>query len=114
MKGTFTKDKIYIFFLCLIAFAIPFPFIYSSISIILLLTVWVFTTDFKKTLRLFYNNKYLWFWCLLFFLTAVSYFYSFDKTLSINDLQRKLSFFILPFIIGTKLNVNKSTLNKIF
>ncbi len=114
MKGTFAKDKIYIFFLCLVAFAIPFPFIYSSISIILLLIVWIITTDFKKTLYLFLKNKYLWFWCLLFLLTAISYIYSFDKTLSINDLQRKLSFIILPIIIGTQLKIDKNVLKKIF
>lgn len=100
--------------LCIIAFAIPFPFIYSSLAIILFFIVWLLQVNVKTLANNLKTRRILWLWILLFLLHLMSYTYSIDKNESIFDLQRKLSFIVLPVIIGAGISVDKNVLERVF
>lgn len=100
-------DKLYFYTLCLLSIVIPFPFILSSIGIILLVFVWLFT-GLRNNISSFFSRKILWVWVLFFALHCLSYFYSTDKSESLFDIQSKLSFIVLPFIIGTGPTLNQN------
>lgn len=100
--------------LCLVAFSIPFPFIYSSICIGIVILAWLIQFNFKDTFINFKERKALWLWILFYALHAVSYFYSQNKVQSSFDLQQKISFVILPVVIGAGVQINKQTLERIF
>ncbi len=100
--------------LYLLAFSIPFPFIYSSVIIILLCIVWFFQGRAGDTFRRLVQRKALWFWILFFVLHAVSYMYSTDKAESAFDLESKMSFVVLPIVVGAGIALDRRHLEKIF
>jgi len=99
---------------CLVAFAIPFPFIFGSISVILLVLLWLLQGDFRGTWRRLRGNPLLWVWMLFFALHAVSYTYSEEKGDSLFDLQTKLSFLVLPVVAGAGMEITRRRLEHIF
>lgn len=95
------KQKVFFTFLQLLAFSIPFPFIYSSICVILLLLSWLAAAKVRQSLSYLKERPPLWPWLGFFVLHALSYFYSYNKGQSLFDIERKLSFLVLPLVIGT-------------
>jgi O-antigen ligase len=94
-------QKLYFPVLCVSAFVIPLPFIFSSVSLILLSAAWAVQFNpalFAERLR---QRKALWIWIAFYLLHVVSYFYSEDKGQAGFDLETKMSFILLPVIIGT-------------
>lgn len=102
------------FALCLLAFSIPFPFIYATIGIGVLALAWLIQGRFKATFINLKDRKVLWLWILYFILHAVSYYYSDNKGQSAFDTQQKLSFFILPILIGAGITIDRRGLERIF
>ncbi len=100
--------------MCIVAFAIPFPYIAGSISVILVILVWILQADFRSTFRRLLRNKVLICWMLFYLLHALSYTYSEDKTDSLFDLQSKLSFLVLPVVIGAGMSITRKQLEHIF
>lgn len=94
------SDRWYFAILCILCFVVPLPYAFASVSIILLAISWIFTgiqANFKQLAQ----NRLLWGWILFFIYHAISYFYSNDKGESLFDLESKLSFIVLPLIVGT-------------
>lgn len=100
--------------LCVLAFVIPLPFIYQTIAIILLTVTWLLTGCYRETWQQLRQNKGLWAWVLFFILHAISYTYSANKDKSLFDIQSKLSFLIMPVVIGAGVVIDKERLEKIF
>lgn len=100
LTGKGFAEQAYFFTLCILSVVIPFPYLLSSIVIILLTTVWLFTGLKTNIINLF-SRKFLVFWILYFLLHCLSYLYSENKSESLFDIESKLSFLVLPIIIGT-------------
>lgn len=96
MPATTRAEKLYYAMVCLVAFAIPLPFIVGAIAIGLLVVARL--ACYRHGLG--GRRWQLWLWPLFFALHAVSYFYSADKGQAAFDIQSKLSFLVLPFILG--------------
>ncbi len=107
------RNKFFDFSLFVLAFIIPFPFICATIAIWLMVLAWIIQGDFKTKLKYFVKPTYL-LWILYFLLFAISYFYSDNKTASLKDLERKLSFVILPLVVATGISINKKNLEYLF
>ncbi len=85
---------------CALAFCIPFPFQYATICIWLLALCWLAGGNYRDTLRRFGRSIPSWLWVAYFALHAAAYFYSIDKDQSLFDTVGKLSYILLPFLIG--------------
>jgi O-antigen ligase len=107
-------QNIHQYILCILAFSIPLPFLFSSISIIVLAFVWLLGLNFREFATKIKERKALWLWIGLYLLHAISYFYSADKEQSGRDLETKLSFIILPLLIGAGMDINRQLLERIF
>lgn len=99
--------------LCLLAFSIPFPYIVSPPIIVSCALVWLLQLKPKVLLINLKERKVLWIWIIYYLLFAVSYFYSTNKNQSLFDLQSKLSFILLPLIIGAGKPIGKKQLEYI-
>jgi len=102
------------FSLCIIAFAIPFPYIYSSLAICLCIILWLPQLNLTKLLYNLKTRKILWLWIVFFLMHAISYAYSLDKEESIIDLKAKVSFIVLPVMIGAGIVIDEKILERIF
>ena len=89
-------------------------FIYASIAIILLAFLWLIQGNFKETFSNLKKSKPLLLWILFFLLHVTSYFYSHNKDQSLFDIQSKLSFLILPIIIGANNAIDTNRIEHIF
>lgn len=86
--------------LCSIAILLPWGRSTNSISIVLLLIYWIFSSDWMNRWNNLKQYKLVLIPILFYFLNHVfGLIYSPDLTEGINDLIKKLSFFILPIII---------------
>jgi O-antigen ligase len=92
---------------CLMAFSFPFPFIYTAICVWLLALVWLLHADFRETWRQISRNYWLWTFIIYFALYAYSYTYSEDKEQSAFDITQKLSFVLLPLLLGAGTKVTR-------
>ncbi|MBS1616384.1 MAG: O-antigen ligase family protein [Bacteroidetes bacterium] len=92
---------------CLIAASFPLWFNYTAICIWLLALAWLLHADFKGSWqRLRHNRGYAPF-LLYFLLYALSYTYSSDKAQAGFDLTQKLSFILLPLILGAGTHITR-------
>ena len=105
---------IYFSLLCLLAFAISLPFIVSSVSIGLVAVAWLAQFNRREIARRFRERKMVWLWLIFFIQLTISYFYSADKTEAAIDLQKKISFLVLPLVIGLGPAIPAKWLNHIF
>lgn len=103
----------YYWMLCMVAFFIPIAFNLTSLSIILLALSWVLQVK-KEFFTRFLERKALWLWLAFFLLHVAGYFYSTDKAQALFDLQTKLSFLLLPFIIGAGPELRADKLQMVF
>jgi O-antigen ligase len=99
--------------LCSVAFFIPIAFNLTSLSIVLLTICWVFQVK-KEYFVSFRERKVLWVWLAFFLLHVAGYFYSTNKDQALFDLQTKLSFLLLPFVIGSGPEIKEKNLENIF
>jgi len=103
----------YYFMLCVVAFFIPIATNFTSLSIIILAVCW--SLLFSKTyLKQLFERQVLWIWLAFFLLYGVGYLYSHDKDQALFELQTKLSFLLLPVIIGAGPEIKESKLQNIF
>jgi O-antigen ligase len=114
MRLSKASPNAYYFLLYLTAFVIPLPFIAAPIAIILLSIGWLLTVDYKTITSKLLSRKGLLLWILFFILHSVSYFYSDDKHQALFDLQTKVSFLILPLVIGTGAPIRKTHIENVF
>ena len=88
------------FTLCLLAFSIPTKFIFTSVCLGALCILWLFQANYKQVLENLKQRKALWPWFIFYILLLISYTYSEDKTQSAFDLNSKISYFIIPIVVG--------------
>lgn len=100
------------FLLYALAFSIPFPYIYSAVGIALVSAAWILQANFKETFNNLRQRKALWPFIIYFLLIAISYTYSDNKEQSSFDINSKLSFVIIPFVIGAGMSINKKQLER--
>jgi O-antigen ligase len=113
MHQTGWRQQFFLISLCVLAFAISMPFLYGSLAIMLVCLAWAVQGGFPGKLKHLFSFGYL-IWILYYVLHLVSYTYSTNKSESAFDLQSKMSFFILPIVIGTGARLDKKQLEKIF
>jgi O-antigen ligase len=101
------------YLLCLVAFLLSFPFLCAAIGIIILTFFWLLQCNFRELVRNIWHRKALWPFIIFYILHGISYFYSADKGSSLFDLQAKLSFIILPIIVGAGLNLDLIKLERV-
>ncbi len=92
---------IHVSLLCLIAFGMPFPILVESYLIVLLTLNWVLMWNFKTKWRNLQMNPFAVIYILFFFIHFASVFYSSNQAEAWLILEKKLSFFVLPLVIGT-------------
>lgn len=100
--------------LCLVAFSIPFPFIYSAIAVGIVVLAWLIQLNFKDTLIRLKERKALWLWIFFYILHIAGYFYSEDKAMAFFDLEKKMSFVVLPVVVGAGITISRQALERIF
>lgn len=112
-KGVWLQ-QVLLYSLCIIAFAIPLPFILSSLAIVFTSIVWLLQVNGKQFIANLKKREIVWLWLLFFLFHAISYCYSIDKQESLFDLQKKVSFVVLPIVIGSGLTIDRKKLERIF
>ena len=90
---------------CLLAATIPLLFIWSTLSIWAIIICWALSGRFASTWRHFRAQPAYWLWVIYFALHAASYFWSSDKDQSLFDTVSKLSFVVLPIVVGAGANI---------
>lgn len=101
--------------LCILAFSIPTKFIFTSICLAVVAILWIIQANFTQTFRRLFQAKALWPWFILYLLLIISYFYSQNKEQSLFDLKSKLSYVIIPLVVGAGLaEINRKTIEQIF
>ncbi len=106
--------QIYYILLCILALVIPTYFFLAPILIILLSVSWLLQLNAKQLVYNIKKNKALWALVIFYFLHIVGYFYSIDKRQGLFDLQQKLSFIVLPLVIGCGPRIGYRELENIF
>lgn len=89
--------------LFLLAFSIPTWFIFTSVCMALVAVLWLLQANFRTTWHKISHYKALWPYFLLYLLLAVSYVYSENKGQSAFDLKIKISYILIPLILGAGL-----------
>ena len=95
------------------AFSIPLPFIFSPYVIGAIILTWILAGNIKTVVHELSERKMFWPWLIFFLIYLISCFYSHDKSRSLFDIQQKLSFLILPLVIGCGVKINAKTLEGI-
>jgi O-antigen ligase len=98
---------------CLLAATIPLLFIWSTLSIWAIIICWALSGKYRSTWRHFREQPAYWLWVIYFGLHAASYFWSSDKDQSLFDTVSKLSFVILPVVVGAGANICRRRLERI-
>ncbi len=101
------------FLLCILAFALPFPYLFSSYALIALLLLWFIRADYKRTFARLKERKALWLWFVFFAMHVVSYTYSQNKDQSVFDISSKLSFVLMPLLVGAGMSVDRKLFERI-
>lgn len=101
--------------LCLLAFSLPTWYIFTSISLGLVLALWLWQGRYHETWVNLKTRKALWPWFVLYTFLIASSFYSQDTAQSQFDLKSKLSYLILPIIVGAGIDIfDSKTIERIF
>lgn len=97
---------------CILLFSISFPYAYSAAAVGLVVVAWFWAGELPVKFHLLLRRKLLMGWIVFYGLHAVSYIYSTDKDEAAFDLVSKLSFLLLPLLLGTddKLDDRKLTI----
>lgn len=84
---------------CILAFLIPFPFFLAPVVIILIAAAWLLAGNYQGFFSYFKRSPVLIGWAVFYALHVWSYFYSTDKAVAGFELEKKLSFVVLPIIL---------------
>jgi hypothetical protein len=104
---------IYIFGLCLFAAALPLSKSFLTISQIVLVLSWALNVNYKEKLKLFMENRILWWFPLLLILHFVFLINTEDVQYAWHDINIKLPLFVVPFVVATTIPPNKKELRSI-
>ncbi len=85
---------------CVLAFCLPFTFIYATIAIWCLAICWLLSGQYRATAKAFKAQPAYWLWTAFFALWALSGLWSDDKGEAQFDTVSKLSFVLLPWLVG--------------
>ncbi len=92
---------------CLLAFSFPLPFTWASVCIWLLLLTWLLRGQYADTGRRLRSNRGYWLWIGFFLLYALSYTYSADKAQAGFEIVQRLSFVLLPVLVGAGIDIDR-------
>jgi O-antigen ligase len=98
---------------CLLAFSLPFRFKGTSICIWVVLLGWLLSGNYRETWERLKSGRGYWLWGGLFVLYALSYFYSEDKPQAQFEITQKLSFVLLPILVGAGLDITRRRFEQI-
>lgn len=107
------QGKIFYYLLLAVAFTMPLQMLANSISIILLVIVWLVEGNFKRKLQILKNNKLIFIFLSFYFIHVFGMFYTKNSEEGWFILQRKLSLLALPLTIGTAQPLLKNQLGNI-
>src|SRR6185369_12555347 len=99
--------KYYGYAIVLVAATMPYTSQASSGSIILLAFMWLLEGNFTYKWKLFKQRPLVWLFCLFYFLYLSGILYSQNESVGNFELEKKVSLFSLPLIIGTSFSFNK-------
>lgn|GEM_PF-674092 len=92
-------QRIHYLLCCLLAFVIPFPFRFAPVAIILVAVAWVFSGQWRSIGAYLKTSPVLVCWIIFYGLHLAGYFYSHNKIAAGFELERKLSFWVLPLVL---------------
>lgn len=96
-----TIGRIYYFALVAVVFTLPFSIQANSIAITLLVVSWLAEGNFRKKLNEIANNRLILGFLFFYLLHVIGLFYTENKQDAIFDLERKMTLFIFPLVLGT-------------
>lgn len=103
------------FFTTLILVAVTLPFsnlMVNTLSIWLMVASWAITGPIKDKILLLRSNKLIWLFSLLFILYSMGLIYG-DFNLGLFEVEKRLSLFIFPIVLGTAPQINSKKLKTI-
>jgi len=74
---------------------------------------WLLSGNYRETWRRLRSNRSYWLWGGLFLLYAASYLYSEDKPQAQFEITQKLSFVLLPILVGAGLDITRRRFEQI-
>jgi O-antigen ligase len=98
---------------CLLGFSIPFPFLAGSVAIIILLAAFIVSGSWRGFWQRLGSRPALWIWLLYYGWHLASYFWSANKEEAQFVLTAKLSFLIMPLIVGARGLATTNVLRKV-
>lgn len=101
---------IYIFGLCLFAAALPLSKSFLTISQMVLGLSWVLNINYKEKLKLFLENRILWWFPALLLLHFIFLANTEDFKYAWHDINIKIPLFVIPFTIATTAKPTKKEL----
>jgi len=101
-----SRESIYIFGLILLVTGIPLSNVLMSIAQIILLTNWLFDKNILNKIKLFYKNKAIFVFSLIFILHIWGLFFTTDFDYALKDLRTKLPLIALPVIISSSFPIS--------
>ncbi len=114
MLSFFTNKQVYFYLLLLVAIGIALQSMIYKLAIIALLLQWLIGGEYKqKILKLRQNNFGLGL-IGLYFLFAISFFWSDNKAVSVIDFVVKSPLLILPLIILSQKKLSVKQINQVF
>ncbi len=104
---------LYVFGLCLFAAALPLSKAFLTIAQIALGISWLLNINYKEKLKLFVENRILWWFPLLLILHFVFLINTEDINYAARDINIKIPLFLVPFVVATTTKPNKKELRSI-
>lgn len=102
MRSIVNSKRLYLLLLILCSIGIGLQIFLYKVAIIALLLHWVFTFEYKQKINKIRKNNLALGWIALFFLYAVSLFWTDNIPLALTDLLLKSPLFILPLVIASQ------------
>ncbi|MBL6449794.1 O-antigen ligase family protein [Fulvivirga sp. 29W222] len=98
--------------LCMVT--LPFSIKWSSISIILLTANWLIEGNLNKKWQIVKQNKLVWILSGFYILYVVGMLITEDTSSGLYDLEKKLSLFVFPAVLGTSERLSSKEIKVIF
>ncbi len=96
------SEDIYTFLIALVACTLSFPkYAFNSISIILLLSFWVFSGRLITKLKSAFSQKEVWIFCALYLIYILGLIHTEDFKRAFSLLERMLPILIVPIVLSS-------------
>ncbi|MES2139015.1 MAG: O-antigen ligase family protein [Bacteroidota bacterium] len=96
-----TKESLFFAALILVAVTLPVSnLLVNTISIWLMIAVWLMSSPIKEKIRFLRSNKLIWLFSSLFLMYAIGLIYGNFK-LGLFEIEKRLSLLIFPIVLGT-------------